>query len=1067
MGSSSENSAPAFAKLTRPSFGGVYPRERLFRRLDHGRSRAAVWIEGAAGSGKTTLVASYLEQKKLPHIWFRVDETDADIASFFYYMGRAVWDAADGKGPPQPLLTPEYLPGLQVFSRKFFRDTYERFEQPFVIVLDDYQKVSKDSQLHGVVRCAIEEMPDHGCLVVISRDAAPKEFSRLRASQFVFSIGWKDLRVTREDFKEVVKRWRTEHISEQALEALYEKSDGWIAGVVLLHEQLLHNPAPAALESSNTYELVFDFFVSEGFEQITQPVREFLLTTAFFPEMSPDMARKLTGNPDAEQILSDLNSRNYFTSRYLIPEPVYQYHALFRDFLLARAKDEYSASDLNRTCCNAAHILETVNRPEMAFPLLADSEAWDDAIQLIRNHGFALVGQGRSATVEEWLSRLPESRLTQQADLLHLLGVCLMTTHPSLARNHLEHAFSHYRLQGDTDGMFSVWPTIVDSFIYEWHDFRPLMQWVNVFEELLQPHLDELDPQQEAAVALGMFNALMFCKADNEALPRWGDRLERLLPSVDNPAERFMIAARLAQYFSVIGAFERAGRLLGSVECSANLEQMPPLVRLTWASIRAIHYWCSGKFGSCTETVETALGLSRTTGVYVCDYFLLAQGAYGRLSEGAVEDARSYLDRMSKFVTPSRPLDAGLYHYLVAWAGLLEGNLSHAHEHLREALFYSSESGFPFAESLHQLAMAQVLLEMGKAKQAEKHLKCGYEWADRIGSPHLRFMALILDAYGHLSKRKDAEARVLLREAMEIGHHNGYVNFPYWRREIMAPVLCGALEAGATPEYVRKLIVLRNVHPDVPPVHVTDWPWPIQVNTFGRFEVMVNGQPVRFSRKAQKRPLELLKALISRGGVEVPEGWIADALWPEADGDAGQLAVTSTLHRLRKLIGTNDAIVRKEGALTLDRHIFWVDTWAFQYHLDQVENARGDPKTLIGHARKALALYQGTFLMKDEHLPWTISPRERFRSRFVRLSCMLGEALEAQGRGQEAVVAYETALELEPLSEVLYRHLIVCHQRLHNPHEAMAAYSRCRHTLLEAEDREPNSELKRLLPLQK
>lgn len=69
----------SLAKITKPTIRGVVRRPRLFKLLDRGRRVPAIWVSGPAGSGKTTLDASYLEARKLPCLWYPADEGDADI----------------------------------------------------------------------------------------------------------------------------------------------------------------------------------------------------------------------------------------------------------------------------------------------------------------------------------------------------------------------------------------------------------------------------------------------------------------------------------------------------------------------------------------------------------------------------------------------------------------------------------------------------------------------------------------------------------------------------------------------------------------------------------------------------------------------------------------------------------------------------------------------------------------------------------------------------------------------------------------------------------------------------
>ena len=73
------NSGVPRAKLTRPRLHSAILRERLFARLDDVRGRRrALCVVGPAGAGKTTLVATWSEARKIDGIWYQVDSADAD-----------------------------------------------------------------------------------------------------------------------------------------------------------------------------------------------------------------------------------------------------------------------------------------------------------------------------------------------------------------------------------------------------------------------------------------------------------------------------------------------------------------------------------------------------------------------------------------------------------------------------------------------------------------------------------------------------------------------------------------------------------------------------------------------------------------------------------------------------------------------------------------------------------------------------------------------------------------------------------------------------------------------------
>jgi DNA-binding SARP family transcriptional activator len=204
---------------------------------------------------------------------------------------------------------------------------------------------------------------------------------------------------------------------------------------------------------------------------------------------------------------------------------------------------------------------------------------------------------------------------------------------------------------------------------------------------------------------------------------------------------------------------------------------------------------------------------------------------------------------------------------------------------------------------------------------------------------------------------------------------------------------------------------------------------------------------LEFPVQAQRKRLAMLKALIAFGGRAVTEEQLSEALWPDAEGGAAHQDFATTLHRLRKALDAENAIVLRNRQVSLDPQYCWVDTWAFEHWASQVEVAAELTDTEIALADKTIALYRGPFLAQDGDEAWTLAPRERLRSKFLRLVDKLAQHFAQSGHWEQAKTHYQKGLEVDPLAEEFYRQLMSCYVALNRPAEALALYERCQQTL--------------------
>jgi ATP/maltotriose-dependent transcriptional regulator MalT/DNA-binding SARP family transcriptional activator len=1041
---------PALGKFTRPQPVGALSRSRLFRALDEARRRPAVWLAGPPGSGKTTLVSTYVRQRRLRTVWYRVQDDDADPATFFHYFGLAVAATPGKRAAALPHLTPEYLLNLPVFSRRFFEEVHRRLRGPCALVLDDYQEVPPDAALHQVIREMLDSLPEEMNLVVLSRTEPPPAFAALRARGSIALLGGDELSLTAAECGEIAQL-RGIEIGAPALQQLHQRTQGWTAGVVLALEQKTPVDGDAVLPPGATPQVLFDYFAGDIFGKMPPETQGLLLRASLLPCMAAHRVVQLTGVPHAERVLGELARTNYFTLKMAqvqgAPPAVYQFHPLFREFLLRRAQEALPPAELAGLRQRAAALLAADGEVAEAVALLFAAQAWSDALRVVYAHAQQMLQQGRGRVLEGWLRALPVALLEQTPWALYWLGRCRLGYDPVEARAHLERAFRLFeRADGDAAGLFSAWASIVDTYIFEWGEFVSLDRWIDVLDQLLLRHPRLPTPEIETRVAHSMFTALMYRRPDRSDLPAWAERVRSIIVNASDGRTQMLLGDQLMHYYTSWTSDVAAGRLLlDSVRRPRDAADFGPLAHIAWCGMEADHYWHTGAHDECQRRVKEGLETARQFGTQFAGSRLQAHGIAGSLMAGDFTTAEKLLKLAAATISGKRLVYRAHYHFLAFLSAFYQKDAVNAVTSVRVAAALADEAGVPVCQALYRLGLAHALFASGERRTALVQLAQARRIARRMHIFTTEFSCLSTTTYFLLKRGKRKRAVPLLRRTLEIARQRGYVNRPFWTPAFMRELFAAALEFGVEVGYVHDLIRRRKLSPPREALHLEGWPLPVKLYTLGRFSVLLDGKPLKSSGKAQRKPLELLMALIAFGGRDVSERQLTEALWPDAEGDAAHQACAVALHRLRKLLKCDDAISLQRNRLSLDPRHVWVDAWAFERVLG-AEPGKVDASA----AERAIALYQGPFLGEDADATWALPLRERLRARFVRRLAERGRELLYAGEFEPAIALFEKGLAADPLAEELYRNLMLCYQALDRRAEAIGVYRRCERTLAAA-----------------
>ena len=400
--------------LSFPGAGGVVSRPGLFGRL--GASARVTVVSAPPGSGKTILLRSWVGQPGLAEsaAWVPVGRYERDPQRFWLSVLGALRQTVPGSALVGELTAAPDLDGWTIIER-LLKDLAPLADRIWLVIDDVHELGSAEarSQLELLIMRAPPELR----FALATRHDLRLGLHRLRLEGELTEIRAADLRFTQTEARELLEAVGVK-LAEPTLAMLYERTEGWAAGLRLAALSLAGHPDPErfAAEFSGSERTVAEYLLAEVLERQSEEVRRLLLRTSVLERVNGELANLLTGDDGGQRILQELAETNAFVMALDAARSWFRCHHLFADLLRL---------ELRRTAPGEVAALHQVAagwHARHGFPIEAVRHAqagqdWGLAGRLLADHWPSLVLSGQAGTVHALLAGFPAEARAADAEL--------------------------------------------------------------------------------------------------------------------------------------------------------------------------------------------------------------------------------------------------------------------------------------------------------------------------------------------------------------------------------------------------------------------------------------------------------------------------------------------------------------------------------------------------------------------------------------------------------------------------------------------------------------------------
>lgn len=335
------------------------PRKRLLDRLDSVAYQGLIYLRAPGGFGKTTLLTQWrkaLIEQGHKVGWINLDKTDNDEGQFLDYWVGAL-KHSDCPGHQQ--LVDAYDRTCPQSRDNFLAvlvNVLAELEDEVFLVLDDYHCISNPN-LHELLSRIVRHAPSNFHLILSSRTELPACLEDMRQLSRGNELNVRSLRFCESETQAFLAERMAVSVSAQSCRALFEATEGWIAGIQMLAISNELKAPELADWSKGLYPLA-ETILETTLSSLPQETQDLLLRLSVLERFNVELCEEVLGVRDARHILEHLAADGLLLVPLDHDEQWYRFHVLFSDRLRQRLAKRVVASlgDLHR---RAQHWLDT------------------------------------------------------------------------------------------------------------------------------------------------------------------------------------------------------------------------------------------------------------------------------------------------------------------------------------------------------------------------------------------------------------------------------------------------------------------------------------------------------------------------------------------------------------------------------------------------------------------------------------------------------------------------------------------------------------------------------------